>query len=346
MPLAIKKHYLTSEITPEMLTGMVNESVQRHSRMLDYVQVVPTDAEKIEVSVFVQQIDKPSPLVGFNDTTPLSKGQTREGFDAYPVHIKEGYPIDTTSPFLVRQGNDLGVSAEGLVVATDHLERNRLDTLRMIWLTVLSEKSLVWSSQRDPNAPSDIGIRLPYDDSFNDLTALTGTDQLNNDASKIFELIDAAQEEYYEATGFFAELMFVNGTTFNVLKGHPQVAPTIRAQATDEPDRSVSTREEVEIGGLTVVALRGQYLKSDGTMGKPLANGLGVLATTRLLSDGFSAIRWVKAANLLNDRNASAPRYGVTDVSKLPPKVVVDMYDNGIPVLPHRKALAHWIMWS
>lgn len=344
-----KEYYVPSEITPELMQGIVDESVPRAERIINYLTVNSDNVEKVTVNIFVQQDDAPSSFVGFGDRTPLSKGRKIDSYDAFPLHIKEGQTFKIGESGVIAQDVNgerrAAISGAKLASAVSQLEENRIRLITMVWMTVLATKQFSWREQRNPNQPSDKVLQMDYSDSFADLNA-SGVD-LDNDNSKIFLEIDKAQEEYYDNTGFFADIAFVNSTTFNTLKGHPQVYPTIRPQATNEPDNSLSTLDEVLIGSLRFVCLRGKYVKPDGTLSAPLTDGVAMLTTSQNLSDGKGGVmRWEKAQNALNNNNADEPYYEAITTSNDPPAAMVKFYDNGVPVLAHSKGVAKWVMWT
>lgn len=343
MALQYKEFYLTEEIDAELLGGMIDESAPPLiDAFFSFLDVGTDNGDKIEVSVYERRIEHASPFVGFGDRTPLTQGVKRETYDAYPYHLKEGHRFNAKSKQIRREGRDLGVTPEGLALATEQLEAGRLAAIRMAWLTVLSEQVFSWRETRDPDSPSEKSLTMDYSAEFGTLTAASPA--LNIDSTKIFTKIDEACDEYFTKTGMFPDVAFVDSADFNTLKGHPAVYSQIRAQTTDESDDSLSTRDAVQIGQLLFVALRGKYLKPDGTLGTPLGSGKAIVWSTQNLTDGRSLLRHEKAANFLNNGNAAAPYYDAFD-SKDPAYVVVRYYDNFVPVIAHREGLCSWQMW-
>jgi len=345
MALETREYYTTDELDSAMLSAMVDELEPRAYEILNYVQRIDNEGKKVTVKVRTYQAQDAAPLVGFADRTPLSKGFEADEFDAYPYHVKEGWEATVESPFLVRNGEVFAIDAAGVMAGMGFLEERRLELLAMLWHTALNEKQFTWRDQPDPNKPTKKIVSMDYSEEIYDLTA-PGVD-LDNDASKIFLEIDEMSEEYFEASGFFPDTAFVNGKSLNTLKGHPQIYKTIRPQATDEPDRSMSVRDSIEISGITFIALRGKYTSPTGTQVGPVDDGRAIVtSTSKRFEDGQGILRHECCRNILNNNDASQAYYSSYETSKRPPGIALDMYDNGVPVIAHRKGVAHWQMWT
>lgn len=346
--MAIEKQqfYTTAEITPGLMLNVISETPPRAEAILNYLDRVANDTDKIRVRVRIYNNVETFPIVGFNDRTPLGQGIEADEFDANPYHFKKGWKADVNSAYLVRVADGFGLSGEGVVVGTVWLEEQRRNTLAALWLTALNEKAFVWKDvAAGSDAPAERVLEMDYGDAIVDLTA--PATPLDNPASKLFSSIDKMTEEYYENCGFFPDIAFVSGPTFNILKDHPQAEKQVRAQATDEPDKSFTTRDECVIGTIKFVAMRGKYTKPDGSQSGPVALGRAIVTTEgKLLEDGGQVLRHECAANILNNFNAASAYYEAHQHSVKPPLVVLDAYDNGVPVIAHRKAVGHWQMWT
>lgn len=345
MALETMKYYTADELTPATLMRMVDELTPRASAIVGMVPRYENDGKKITVTIHNYQATSTSPLVGFADRTPLSKGFEADEFDAYPYHTKEGWEADVTSNFLEVSGDAFRISAEGVVAGMTYLEQKRLELFSSMWHTVLNEKVFTWRDQPDPDKPTNKIVTADYSDYIWDLTA-PSTD-LDDPTARAFLEVDTMAEEYFAATGFMPDTVFVKGSTLNVLKANNYVFKTIHAQATNEPDRGVETRDGVEINGIKFVALRGQYTTPTGGQAGPVAEGLGIVTNMAVrFKDGRGILRHESLRNLLNRNNASRAYYKSRLVSEDPPSISLDMYDNGIPVLAHSRGVAHWQMYT
>lgn len=346
MALETKEFYTIDELTPELLMAVVSELTPRASAILGYVDRNANDTDKIRMKVRIYQALETLPIVGFADRTPLGAGFEADEKDVSPYHLKKGWSQKAGSPYLERAGNGFAITAEGVAVGTGWLEEQRINTLAAMWLTALNEKSFVW---RDvpvgSDKPAERVLEMDYSDAIVDLTAPSAA--LNLDATNIYLEIDKMMEEFYDNTGFFPDIAFVSGVTLNTIKGHADVAKAVRAQATNEPDLSVSTRDELVVGGLKFVAMRGKYTKPDGSQGGPVATARAIVTAEAVrMEDGRGILRHECAANILNANNAERAYYGAFEVSQRPPEMALDVYDNGCPVIAHRKAVGHWQMWT
>jgi hypothetical protein len=226
------------------------------------------------------------------------------------------------------------------------LEEQRINTLAALWLTALNEKAFVWRDvPANSTKPAERVLEMDYGDAIADLTA-PGVD-LDDPTVNIFLEIDKMAEEYYDNTGFFPDIAFVSGMTLNVLKGNEDVSRQIRSQATNEEDKSIMARDEVVIGTIKFVAMRGKYTRPDGSQGGPVTNALAIVTSEgRMLEDGKGIMRHEVASNILNNNDATQARFESFVVSVKPPSLALDVYDNGVPVIAHRKAVGHWLMWT
>lgn len=344
MALETREFYTTDELDFATLMGVVDELEPRAFAILGYVQRIANDTKKITVRVRTYQATSTSPIVGFADRTPLSKGFEADEFDAYPFHIKEGWEADVESKYLTRNGESFGITAEGVVAGVGFLEDRRLELLASMWHTALNEKVFTWRDQPDPTKPSKKIITMDLSGEIWDLTA-PGTD-LDDANAQVFVEVDKMSEEYFDRAGFFPDTAFVNGQALNTLKGNPQIYKMIRPQATNEPDKSDATRDMIMISGVNFIALRGKYTTTTGTKAGPVDDGRAIVTSLdKTFEDGAGILRHECASNLLNNMDANQAYYSSFEVSKRPPSVALDVYDNGVPIIAHRNGVAHWQMW-
>lgn len=345
MALETMKYYTVDELTTETLMGMVDELKPRASAIVGMVPRYENDGKKITIRVHSYQATSTSPLVGFADRTPLSKGFEADEFDVYPFHTKEGWEADVLSNFLEASGDGFRISAEGVVAGMTYLEQKRLELFSSMWHTALNEKIFTWRDQPDPDKPTNKIVSMDLSDYIWDLTA--PSTELNDPTAKAFLAVDAMAEEYFAETGFMPDTVFVSGTTLNTLKANDYIFKTIHAQATDQPDRGVETRDRVEINGITFVALRGKYTTPTGGQAGPVDEGLGIVTNMAIrFKDGRGILRHESLRNLLNRNNAARAYYKSRLVSEDPPSISLDMYDNGVPVVAHSRGVAHWQMYT
>lgn len=345
MALETREFYTSDELDFATLMGVVDELEPRAFAILNYVSRIANDTDKITVKVRTYQATSTSPIVGFADRTPLSKGFEADEFDAYPFHIKEGWEADVGSKYLMRQGETFGITAEGVVAGVGFLEDRRLELLSSMWHTALNEKVFTWRDQPDPTKPTKKVLSMDFSGEIWDLTD-PDTD-LDDDDAKVFIEVDAMSEEFFETAGFFPDTAFVNGRSLNTLKGNAEIYKTIRPQATNEPDKSMDVRDAIMISGVNFIALRGKYTTSTGAKAGPVDDGRAIVTNlAKTFEDGYGILRHESAANILNDMDASRAYYSSFEVSKRPPSVALDVYDNGVPVIAHRHGVAHWQMWS
>lgn len=344
MALETRKFYTADELSAETLMAMVDELEPRAYAVLGLVSRIANETKKIEVTVRTYQAQSTAPLVGFADRTPLSKGFAADHFDVYPFHTKEGWEADVNGNFLQRNGESFTISAEGVVAGMSYLEERRLELFASMWHTVLNEKIFTWRDQPDPDKPTTKLVSSDWSEEIWDL-ANPDTD-LDDPNSLIFLEIDKMAEEYFEATGFFPDAALTNGNTFNTIKGHPSVQKMVFPQATNEPDRSATVRDEMIINNIRFIALRGKYTTPTGAQTGPVNDGRAIITSlSKRFEDGEGILRHECAANLLNNNDSSQAYYSAFEVSKRPPSMALDMYDNGVPVIAHSKGVAHWQMY-
>lgn len=333
----IKEFYTPEEITPEMLVGMVDETELRPKRILDFVDLIEHDSEKIERDIFVQQSDQFASIVGFSDSPIRTEGMIAERKSISPFHMKNYTEFDETNSKLMDvSGDSVAISSAGLAASTKSLESKRKNLQHWAVLAMINDRE--FSYQDD-----DLSITIPYTDEVGVLTA-PGT-KLDTLGAATAET-DLMKTEYYRLNRQIPTLAFMSAATAAKFKAIADVKASFVPLQSSDPDLTASMFEGFLWNGIQWVILHEQYPILDGTLKDAIDSGR-IIMTVENVDDpnpeaSGSPFKLHRASNNLNRNDTSGPRYSMFKVSEKPIKWGHDMYDNMIPGTAKRNAVMHW----
>jgi major capsid protein E len=334
----IKEYYLPEELTPELLTGLVDETEYRPRAILNFVDAVSHDGETIELNVLTQQVDRFSNIVGFADSSIKTEGVKTSKRFVDPFHVKNYHEFKSTdSKNMQRAGAGWSLSSDGVRMSTEMQEDRRMNLMHWSVLAMINDKQFSY-------ADGDLLITVPYTDQIGDLTAPTVP--LNNAAAEVFSEILSMKNEYLRTAGQIPTLIFMNAVTGGKFIEIPEVNGAFVAQQSSDPDKSNDMFESFFWNGITWVILHEEYPDLAGTLQAPIADHRMIVTAANILDPDSDVagqpFKVHRASNALNNGDSSRAFYDVFEVSKDPYALGHRMYDNWIPGVAKSNVVFHW----
>ena len=347
MPIAQPSYLTPEEFDGELLGGILDETLPRHRRILDWVDVDADNDEEIEMEVLVQSADEAAPITGFGDRTPFTKGLEIETIKVEPYHIKIGYPFPLKSKHLEKRANrTIAISEEGVRLGMANLEERRVKRHLAAVMAMLNTKAFTYTG-------NGLVISVPYDSWIGDLDApaqvggvLENYVALNDEVdAKPASAIEIMRGQFESRTGQAPTLAWISPQTAATFKELPDVKKHLEKQSPSDPDDRSESYERFFYNGIWFEVLRHSY-KDGGVLKQPLPEGLAVV-TVQSVDDrgGSNPIIMNKARNKLNNMDATTPTYEVFQTSKNPVSGGLGGYDNALPSPARENIIQHWQMY-
>lgn len=336
------RFFTPDQITALLLAGMLDETPPKHREILDFCSLVTHDTRHVEISVIVNQATGSSPITGFADRTPRSKGIEAQKRMIAPYHIKDGWNFDTESKHLtLAEDGGVSIDSEGLAFSVAQLEERRLNRVVQGVLAMLNSKQFVYHDPED-----DKNITVPYDHLIGDLTAPTTDLNATSPAADFYFETDVMKQNYRDQTGQLPDLVFLSGRSAAMFKKSDDVKLIYAAQQSSDPDKYGATIDVFEFNGMTFVVLNHSYALNDGSMSPAVTYGRAIVTCKKLNETGTSPIEIHKAATKLNHNQPDRPWYDFVPVSLDPPEGFTRLYDNMLPSVHKKNSVMHWKMWD
>lgn len=336
----LKEFYRPEEVTAEVLQGVIDEREPRRKPMMQYVEAQSHDGELIEVPILIQQRERFANITGFSDSSILVRGMKTEKKLVAPFHVKNAYEFKATEDEdnLRRTGDgarDYEVSQDGLVEATDELERRRENLQFWAIAAMLNDKQFTYDD-------GDKRLTVSYAEEVLDLTA-AGT-ALNAAGDPYYET-DLMKDEYYAITGQAPTLAFINGPSSADLKKNGKIQAGLTPQQPSDPDPSGPSFSMFEFNGILWVVVHDRYPLLTGGTKKAVDDGFAIVTVLQDERGGGAPMKIHRASNILNRNNAAGPSYDSFIPSEDPFTMAVRLYDNMIPGTSRKGIVQKWKMW-
>jgi len=334
----IKEFYTPEELTPELLNGMTDELEYRPRAILNFVDPVSHDSEKIELDILIQPVDRFANIVGFADSSIKTEGRQTEKAYRSPFHVKnyEGFKA-TDSKMVQRSGNSYAISADGVRMSTEMQEDRRMNLMHWSVLSMINDKQFTYQD-------GDFLVTVPFTEDIGNLTPPTLA--LNNASATIFPYILSMKNEYLRQSGQAPNLVFMNAYTGGRFIGIPQVNAAFVAQQSSDPDNSNAMFESFTWNGITWVILHEEYPDLAGALQAPIADNRMIVTVSNVLDPNSQVagkpFKVHRASNALNANNPTRAYYDTFEVSNDPFEIGHRMYDNWIPGIAKRNVVFHW----
>jgi Phage major capsid protein E len=334
----IKEFYAPEELTPELLSGLVDETEYRPRAILNFVDAVSHDSETIQLDIHVQQVDRFANIVGFSDSSLKTEGIKTERKFVDPFHVKNYHEFKATdSKNMQRSGSEWTLSADGVRMSTEMQEDRRMNLMHWSILSMINDKQFAYQD-------GDLLLTIPFGDEISDLTSPALP--LDNASAKMFASILAMKNEYLRLSGQTPNLIFMNAATGGKFIEIPEVNGSFVAQQSSDPDDSASMFESFTWNGITWVILHEEYPDLDGALKAPIDDDRMIVTVSNVLDPdpdvAGQPFKVHRASNQLNANDPSRAFYDVFEVSKDPYALGHRMYDNWIPGVAKRTVVFHW----
>lgn len=345
MPRQLLNEYLTpSEFTITELARAVDETTPKQRRILQFAELVEHATRRVEFEVLIEQLNQVANIVGFSDSSIMTKGARFETRMISPFHIKNLYPFKATDEdgMVIRQGEGYAIDRSGLAYSTQDLEEKRLNLIRWAIMAMLNDKNFTYVDGK-------LKISVPY---TRDILNLTDPSTKWDDAA--FDLLDEiyrVKQEFYANFGQLPNIAFMNGAMGRVLvKDKTARAAYVAAQSSD-PENSSQMWDAFNYSGINWNILHDPYPTLDGTLKQPVDDARIIFGVTNhnLGPDGEPVggpesglpVKIHRCSNILNANDASRPFYDFLPISEDPWQGAVRMYDNIIPSVMKRGVFQH-----
>lgn len=317
------------DITREMFAGALDESVRRHQEVLELVDLIEHDGERIEQNVIIQPADRQASIVGYSDRYPRVRGEKLQSLLVDPFHMKNARTFDMNDDELELDAQDNPVIREdGFASAVDYLEKLRQNLMVNAVLSVLTTKQFAYEN-------GDINILIPFSEQIGDLSApSTAWDQASPEP---YKAQDNIKEEYFAETGQEPTLTLVSGKTASTIKQIDEVSKIYQKQAPRDPD--VETFDEFDFDNMLYRTMRRKRMNSSGNLVDAIPEGLGIVMAPTIDETGGSPIQWHRAANKENQQDTSGPYLRAWPEGPEVRAATIGSYDNGLPGIAKRNAV-------
>lgn len=350
-----RKTYLSrAEITPEFLDEIAEETPPVHREVLMFAERVEhpqTEGGKMVLRVMTTPYNKLAPIVGFADRALPIGGDSFRDTLVEPFHLKPSTEYNATTPGASKDAQGgLNVPAELIASDTMKLEAARLNSLVEMTLAMVGSKAYAYADNPDPDKAT-VNITVSYAQEIPDLTAAGGggADDFSGAAPKSLFEIQQMKTEYSRLAGNMGkapDTVFCGPTTYATLLQSPDIKDKHQPIQPSDPDLTGNVFEGFTYGGLDFICWRHDYMTASGLV-EPLPDGITVVTRAKDPAMGLP-IRVHAMANLLNDQDASAPKFMFDGAAGIPesPQARLICYDNFVVAPAARNRLAHWRVYT
>lgn len=335
----VKEYYHPSELTPELLAGLVDETDYRPRAILQYLEPIAHDTEQIQMDILIQQVDRFANIVGFADSSIKTEGVKTQTKFVNPFHVKNYTGFKSTdSKGLTRTGDGWMVSAAGVRQSTMTLEERRMNLLHWSVLAMVNDRQFSYQD-------GDVLLTVPFTSEIGQLTS--PANPLNNASADIFEYILSMKNEYLLETSQKPNLVFMNALTGGKFIQIAEVNAAFTAQqGNNRADDADNMFDAFRWNGMTWVILHEEYPDLDGTLKSPIDDHRMVVTVDNVVDPdpdvAGAPFKMHRAANNLNAEDSSRPYYDMFEVSNDPAEWGHRLYDNWIPGVAKRNTVMHW----
>ena len=332
MPETYEQPYYTpEEITPQLLSGAVDETQPRLSRVTEFAERLERDSENIEIEVMIEQYDEAAHVVGFSDSSILVDGMKATRRVINPFHIRNASAIKAGDRRgeVMRQGDGFVVSQDAINRRIAYLERRRSVLQRIALLSMINDRQFTYN---DPERK--IKISIPYVADIGKMAAVAT--KIGAAGFNMTAYLYATKSEFYKASGQVPTHAFMNSKTGGKAIEDPGLRAAFEAAQSSDPDNSGRLFDSFTYGGINFNILHEQYPLLDGTLKDPIDDGRIVWTVEEVEGTGEEAgspFKILSAENIFNNDDAGSPYFDSYHISDDPFQIGVRMYDNMIPTI-------------